>query len=644
MSDTPQDRDKAKLERALERTAPASDFTPEAVRRDMRETDGDHTPEETAQQYLRKTNVERTPGETASISSTAPLTSFGSSQDMISMPGVQEGAADTRRFEVLGEIGHGATSRVYAVRDKSLGRIVAVKQLRHGRAHKESVRERFLHEARVTATLEHPNIMPIHDIGTTERGEVHFSMKNIKGSSLGDAIRIACEGPQEKREIASADALVRVFLKICDAMAFAHSRGFIHQDLKPDNIMLGEHGEVLVLDWGSALSTEELSAISGKALFGTPAYMSPEQARRERADQRSDVYCIGTTFFHALLLRHPTWADDPEVFWDKKRRGTLDLPTDDERRRVPPALLDIALKAMRADSNDRYQAVEEFAEELKRWQSGLSVRAHHESLAERFVRWYGRNARIFWVVTASSVVIAGVATMLFREKLRELVTWRLIHEQTFSHMSTDSLWADWTPYNSNNWATFERDTGSGQQCWTVESGTLTGTAKVALSNLSYARTIPGDIRAEWDVTPLGRSDNLNCFIAGPHRLAAYCFHVGGFGYSRSVTLTRGRQGETLIRAPLPFELEVGATYRFRMEKEGKSVRMFVDGHRVIDYRDLDPLAGPGHQSFGLEVNNGNKVAFDNIKVFHHPLPLKVSPVATPDDYREQGNLERALIL
>jgi len=631
------------LRRALERTAPSEDFSAEALRREADGTPVLDPPDLTTGQFLRKTLTDATAGETADPTRTSTLTSFGDSEAVL--PGVlAEDESGRRRFEVQREVGRGATSRVYAVRDNSLGRTIAVKLLRQSREKRASVRERFLHEARVTATLEHPNIMPIHDIGVGANHELYFTMKNIAGMSLGDAIRRKQQGQPTHEELAGVDGVVRVFLKVCDALSFAHSRGYVHQDVKPDNIMVGEHGEVLLLDWGSALSREEVASASGKALYGTPAYMSPEQARRERADERSDIYCLGATFFHALLLRHPTWSDAPEEFWAKKRKGTLDLPTEEERRRVPAALVDIALKAMQSDSVRRYQTVDELSAELKRWQAGQAVRAHRESLLEKFIRWYRRNRRLFWVGAVSTALVLGAATVLFREKLRELVTWRLLYETSFTGAALTQIADSWQGYVSYNWADMAPDSGVNGEYWSIDSGRLVGQAVPALINLAFTRPVPGDIRVEWDVTPLGQGDNINCFVGGSTRFHGYTFHVGGFGDFSSVTLTRGRTMETLFRAPMGFSLVSGRTYRFRMEREDRSIRLYIDGRRVVEYRDLDVLAGPGHQSFGFEVNNGNRVAYDNIRVYHHPLALKVSPVATPDDYREQGNLDRARVL
>ncbi len=130
------------------------------------------------------------------------------------------------------------------------------------------------------------------------------------GPSLGAAIESSSPGPRAAA-IADFNAIVSIAIAVCNATAYAHHRGIIHQDIKPDNILLGGFGEVLLLDWGSAALVPEASGRVTSKLYGTPLYMSPEQARGEYADRRSDIFCIGAALFHALLLRLPTWSDEP---------------------------------------------------------------------------------------------------------------------------------------------------------------------------------------------------------------------------------------------------------------------------------------------------------------------------------------------
>ncbi len=640
MSSSPTLPDPSSYESALERTAPAEEFTSEAIRKQLERTASDRQLDATPQQYLSRTSTDTTPS--LSLEQTADITRFGDTQELPADLLV-EPQHPGPRYEVTGVAGAGGTAKVYAVRDRSLNRTIAVKFLRRSSSQKGPVRQRFIGEARTTAMLEHPNIMPVHDIGANRDGEVYFTMKNIVGGTVGDAIRTARRGEPVTPEFRTLDGRIRLFLKVCDGLSFAHAHGFVHQDIKPDNIMLGEYGEVLLLDWGSALANDERVRPGRQGMYGTPAYMSPEQARRERADERSDIYCLGATMFHALLLRHPAWAEDPDAFWEKKRQGVLDPLTDEERRRVPRPLLAIVLKALAADPAGRYPDVNALADDLKRYQAGLAVAAYRESVVEKFIRWYRRNCRVFWISAASTTLVLGAGGLLFREKLKELVTWRFFARDTFdTYQAAGDLASRWISYRSPEWDLCLPDSFSSGGTWTVDSGRLVGNVGGGFANLTFRRGIPGDMRVEWNVTPVGKPNNLNCYIAGETRHQGYTFHVGGFGHDSRIALTKGRRDLRLAEAELPSPLALGTTYRFRMEKEGRHVRLFVDGRRVIDYRDDFELSGAAHQTFGFEVNNGNTLHIDNVEVAYHPLPMKVSPLAAADRFLEHGLYTQAL--
>ncbi len=319
----PSDEHKPGLpEDALERTENA-DIVPLQTPEALDKTRTDESATATPEQYLRRTQASESAFDTQT---SGQITSFDDSESVPSalFDSPTDSGDSAKRFEILDEVGRGGTGRVYAMRDHSLDRTIAVKFLKGKKTNtaRAGIKNRFLHEARVTAGLQHPNIMPVYDIGVTGSGKLFFTMKKIDGCTLGDAIRAEQREEPVAEELSSVEGKVRVFLKVCDAIAYAHHRGFVHQDIKPDNIMLGEFGEVLVLDWGSAVRRRGRNDKLAKQLHGTPAFMSPEQARREDVDERSDIYCIGASLFHSLLLRHPTWAEDAEVFWEKKDRKT----------------------------------------------------------------------------------------------------------------------------------------------------------------------------------------------------------------------------------------------------------------------------------------------------------------------------------
>jgi len=358
----------ADLEAALEKTVPSAEFDAAGTRRELSATQQEFAAPSDEGHFLERTAEDHTPPGT---SDTSGLEGFGDSTEV--PPQLRPQAhGRQQRFEVKRELGRGGNAMVFEVHDHSLGRTIALKLLHEAAAVREGRRQRFIHEARVTAMLEHPNIVPVYDIGVTPRNRVYFLMKNVGGVSLGDAIRSIRKGGMGHESLRTIDGKLRVFLKVCDAMEFAHARGFIHQDIKPDNLMLGGYGEVLVMDWGCALSSDEAEETGHRPVFGTPAYMSPEQARRERSDERSDIYCMGATLYHLLTLRHPTWTDDPERFWEMKRQGELSPLPPEVEGSIPALLLEIARKAMTPDGAARYQTVTELRQAIEQYQNNAA--------------------------------------------------------------------------------------------------------------------------------------------------------------------------------------------------------------------------------------------------------------------------------
>lgn len=290
---------------------------------------------------------------------------------------------------------------VRALQDARLGREVAIKTVR---TEGEMGRRRFLREVQVQGQLEHPSIVPVYDLGTGEDGRPYFTMKRVRGLTLGQVLR-ELNGPGA-RDLArfTHRRLLSDFLTVCQAIEFAHTRGVVHRDLKPANVMLGEFGEVYVLDWGIAKliaheeTDEELSmkaltdtpsippppgiATRQGVMIGTPGYMAPEQIQDARsADQRTDIYALGAILFGILTLEalHPGPTDEEAL------RSTLEGPPNlAERlraRQVPPELQAICLKATATNPDDRYSTVHELIADIERYLDGDRDLAQRRSLA-----------------------------------------------------------------------------------------------------------------------------------------------------------------------------------------------------------------------------------------------------------------------
>jgi serine/threonine protein kinase/tetratricopeptide (TPR) repeat protein len=336
--------------------------------------------------------------------------------------------SDGQRFRVLRPHARGGLGAVFVALDTELHREVALKQILDSHADDPTSRQRFLLEAEVTGGLEHPGIVPVYGLGTYGDGRPYYAMRFIRGDSLKEAIErfhadAGLKADPSRRSL-ELRKLLRRFLDVCNAIEYAHSRGVLHRDLKPGNVIVGKHGETLVVDWGLAKAMGRSDPGSGErtlmpssasgssetlpgSALGTPAYMSPEQAEGdlEKLGPRSDVYSLGATLYCLLTGRTPVAGDDVGALLRAVQRGDFRPP-----RAIDPsidrALEAVCLKAMALNPEDRYGSCRTLAEDIERWMADEPVTAWPEPLARRARRWAKRNRT---AVTAAAVaLLAGV--------------------------------------------------------------------------------------------------------------------------------------------------------------------------------------------------------------------------------------------
>lgn len=326
------------------------------------------------------------------------------------------------------ELGRGGIGRVLLAMDQHLGREVAIKELLQDGAEEGADPElmtRFLAEARITGQLEHPNIVPVYELGRRADGRLYYTMQMVRGETLSTALERA-------RTLAERLALLSHFAGLCNAIAYAHSRGVVHRDIKPDNVMIGEFGETIVLDWGIAKIQGEpdmpgarqprgvavLSETSQGDLVGTPLFMSPEQARGEVSaiDEASDVWSLGVVLYLLLCGRPPFLGKTTEEVVALVTQGKY-VPAQQVEPRAPSELCAVVERALQVDKARRYPSVRELAADVAAFMSGARVMAYEYSALELFRRFYRRHraAAIVGLVALLSLIV--VATELQRRIL-----------------------------------------------------------------------------------------------------------------------------------------------------------------------------------------------------------------------------------
>ena len=286
-------------------------------------------------------------------------------QATLSLP---EPVGEVGRYRLLAVLGEGGMGRVYEAHDPQLNRIVAVKVLRPDRQASDHALSRLATEARITSQLQHPGIVPVHDVGRTDQGQLYYVMKKVEGVSLAQVL--AVRRRQGEQPGWSLRRMLTAFARIAQAVGYAHRRGVLHRDLKPGNVMLGPFGEVLVLDWGLARlvhagdPTESLPESSqpgdhqtrvGSAL-GTPGYMSPEQARgeNERVDARSDVWALGAVLFELISGSRAVVGDSAsDLLSAAGLNGIQPLRATFDGQRIAPELREICESCLAAEPDDR---------------------------------------------------------------------------------------------------------------------------------------------------------------------------------------------------------------------------------------------------------------------------------------------------
>lgn len=363
-----------------------------------------------------------------------------------------------RKYVFGNEIARGGMGAIVETLDTDIKRDVVTKILLRNDS-KEAI-IKFIEEAQITGQLEHPNIVPVYDLGVNDEGLAYFTMKRVRGETLLRIIEKLRKKDPAYMVKYPLETLIEILLKVCDGVAFAHQKGVLHRDLKPENIMVGEFGEVLTMDWGLAKvlgreqATEKIESLDvalktirnnkGKSktlegtIAGTPEYMSPEQAKGhiDQLTVRSDIYSLGAVLYTTLAHRLPVEGKTPQETLKKVIDGDLnEIPED-----VSPELASIVFKAMEYDPDHRYQTVNDFKEDLINYLRGYSVSSKEDTFFELGVKFIRRNLflsvgiiLVFFVTFVAMVVVLVMANKKAKADVDRLKTEKKLMDEQEAH-------------------------------------------------------------------------------------------------------------------------------------------------------------------------------------------------------------------
>lgn len=605
------------------------------------------------------------------------------------------------KYVFIDEIGRGGMGSVLRVYDSNLRRHVAMKRILASTG--ERTRLRFIEEAQITGQLEHPHIVPVHEIGKDVNGRFYFTMKLIRGETLHSILEKLRED-DESSDRYTLGHLLHAFINVCHAIDFAHSRGVIHRDIKPENIMLGQFGEVQVMDWGLAKAQhvakeatteehvrdavtveehhmdvavdpeEELKPVDSVRdenvedgitidgqILGTLSYMSPEQARgdNDRVDRRSDIYTLGAILYEIITLHTPVQAKTNDEMIRNICRGKI-LPPSERApdRSVPKELEAIAMKALARVPELRYQSVYELRKDVELYLSGRSVSAKKDSFFESFTKLILRNKALSLVVAVSliAIIILGIYTARERTKAKESERnfeelaketdeatrreWVEVHPEQFD---IEQLSQNWDLYT--DWSIPPKPVAESE--WPRylspdSDGMHVRTDKNPLTIL-YRKPIVGDVKLTYEVTWLGGDEGgFHAILNGNGWHEGYIFQIGGWHNTKTRLLHADSDGQKILDES-DFTLTPGTTYVIEASKVGNALHLTINGrlilHAVEDPDDV--LAGGPYSHCGFISGNNAESVYRRVTISKLGESIRVDMLDVADRYMLKARYQTA---
>ncbi|MGA8165295.1 MAG: serine/threonine-protein kinase PknD [Waddliaceae bacterium] len=494
-------------------------------------------------------------------------------------------------YQVIRSLGKGGMGKVLLAYDTKCGRRVAIKKIRPDLLQHQQVHRRFLKEARITSQLTHPAIMPIYVI-QDENDVVYYTMPFVQGDTLRQILRKTYKQEKMGEKLdhigGSIPALIRIFISICQGVAYAHAQGVLHRDLKPENIMAGKYGEVLILDWGLAKIIQDVAAEEeikttdvdtspeltqmGKVV-GTINYMAPERARGGRATIQTEIYSLGVILYQILTLRHPFHRETLEKFLENMDKERIQDPiVCAPYRDIPRILSQVALKCLVRNPEQRYQTVDELIREIENYIEGRA-------------EWF------------------QIATLDINKK------------------------SDWE---------FQENVLIGEQMAITRNAEVSDWVSLMISKSSFT----GNTKIEAIITIGQEGEGVGFLLSVPetaervHLNDGYCLWLGS-DINRSTKLLRSTV--EVIHSPEIF-LEREKPYRVCIEKIDHNIHFYLNGHLQYSYISSLPLIGTHVGVLSRDAD----FTLENFVVYVGSQNITVNCLAVPDAFLAHKDYQTAL--
>ncbi len=549
-----------------------------------------------------------------------------------------------QKYRFIRSIGRGGMKMVLQVKDLDATRDVAMAVLPEATTRPREDLTRFIQEARITASLEHPNIVPVHEIGVDSTGAPYYTMKLLRGKTLAALISSLAEGDEALRSEYNTIRILRIFLKICSGVAFAHSKGVIHLDLKPENIQVGDFGEVLIMDWGLAKVREQRhsrkqpdfetetpgsgfgSGTLDGIMKGTPGYMAPEQAAGKNSlkDERTDIYSLG-----AILYSLMTWKDPLEEKTVKERieatlNGKIVPPSlRAPEREIPAGVEAVIKKAMSLNPADRYQSVKELRNEVNAFIGGYATLAEKASIAKKTVLFFRRHLLLSIILAIVLFFTFTGAFYMFQIHHRDMTEWKDIYSAT---QSADQALEIRSPGS--------REGRPAQSPMQLQPGEWLWLNRAVSGSFKVLVTCSAPADAEIDFLFTAQNTPF------PENSPGRCLHLHAEGDWNIIA----RTGSSPAPLAMTKKGSFSGKFSFILVKENERIRLYEgtddSGEPLLDVTDLLPPAGPDQCYLGLRSRNA-PVTLLELNLMQQTVPATPAPLIRPQIFSEAGLFKQA---